>query len=238
VGHSQEGKKEIIKLLPSAEDVFTTPKPVRLIQRILQIATNQDDIVLDAFAGSGTTGHAVLQQNLEDGGNRRFILIEMDNKIVQNITTERLKRASQGFAYKDQKNNDKKEDGLGGGFRFCELGATLFDADGQIREEVKYNDLAQHVYFIEAGQPLPQNAKKHFPLLGIHNDTAVYLLYNGILKDKKANGGNVLTRAVLHSLPKHEGPKIIYGTGCLLSEEKLRELGITFRQIPYEVKSS
>jgi hypothetical protein len=76
------------------------------------------------------------------------------------------------------------------------------------------------------------------PLLGIHNGTAVYLLYNGILKDKKANGGNVLTRAMLQSLPKHEGPKIIYGTGCLLSEDKLRELGITFRQIPYEVKSS
>ena len=76
------------------------------------------------------------------------------------------------------------------------------------------------------------------PLLGIHNDTVVYLLYNGILKDKKANGGNVLTRAMLQSLPKHEGAKIIYGNGCLLSEDKLRELGITFRQIPYEVKAS
>jgi adenine-specific DNA-methyltransferase len=75
-------------------------------------------------------------------------------------------------------------------------------------------------------------------LLGAPNGTAVYLLYNGILKDKKANGGNVLTRAVLQSLHKHEGPKIIYGTGCLLSEEKLRELGITYRQIPYEVKAS
>jgi hypothetical protein len=75
-------------------------------------------------------------------------------------------------------------------------------------------------------------------LLGVQQGTAIYLLYNGVLKDKKANGGNVLTRAVLGSLPKHEGPKIIYGTGCLLSEEKLRELNITFRQIPYEVKAS
>jgi site-specific DNA-methyltransferase (adenine-specific)/adenine-specific DNA-methyltransferase len=145
----------------------------------------------------------------------------------------------------------KKEKGLGGGFRYCELGLTLFDADGQIREEVKYADLAQHVYFIETGQPLPltpspspqsgrggRGAKNHFPLLGVHNGTAVYLLYNGILKDKRANGGNVLTRAMLQSLPKHEGPKIIYGTGCLLSEEKLQEMGITFRQIPYEVKAN
>lgn len=87
-------------------------------------------------------------------------------------------------------------------------------------------------------------------MLGVHNDTAVYLLYNGILKDKKPNGGNVLTRAMLKSLPPSVPPKgekesvgkverkIIYGTGCLLSEEKLRELGITFRQIPYEVKAS
>ena len=194
--------------------------------------------MLDSFAGSGTTGDVVLQMNKEDGGNRRFILVEMENNIAQNITAERLKRVAQGYTYKDQKGNRKKEAGLGGGFRYCELGVTMFDADGQICEEVKYNDLAQHVYFIETGQPLPPKAKKHFPLLGIHNDTAVYLLYNGILKDKKANGGNVLTRAMLHSVPKHEGPKIIYGTGCLLSEEKLRELGITFRQIPYEVKAS
>jgi len=251
VGNTQEAKKEIVKIIPDETDVFITPKPTRLLQRIFQIATNPGDLVLDSFAGSGTTGDVVLQMNKEDDGNRHFILVEMDKNIAQNITAERLKRVAQGYTYKDQKGNKKKEAGLGGGFRFCELGATLFDAEGQIREEVKYNDLAQHVYFIETGQPLPltpipspksgrgvRSAKNQFPLLGIHNGTAVYLLYNGILKDKKANGGNVLTRAMLQSLPKHEGIKIIYGNGCLLSEDKLRELGITFRQIPYEVKAS
>jgi site-specific DNA-methyltransferase (adenine-specific)/adenine-specific DNA-methyltransferase len=228
VGHNQEATKEVKEIFGEGA-IFETPKPTRLIQRIIQLATNPDEIVLDSFAGSGTTGHAVLKQNAEDKGQRRFILIEMDEMIAKSITSERLNRVINGV-------NNKK--GLNGSFRFCELGATLFDADGQIREEVKYNDLAQHVYFVETGQPLPQNAKKHFPLLGVHNGTAVYLLYNGILKDKKPNGGNVLTRAVLQSLPKHDGPKIIYGTGCLLSEEKLRELGITFRQIPYEVKAS
>jgi len=221
---------------------------------LLEQTTGTDDLVLDAFAGTGTTGHAVLSINHKDGGNRRFILMEMNKNIAQNITAERLKRVTQGYTYKDQKGNKKKETGLGGGFRYCELGVTMFDADGQIREEVKYNDLAQHVYFIETGQPLPNSrsplrstpvgfpqgkgAGRIGPLLGVSNGTAVYLLYNGILKDKKANGGNVLTRAMLKSLSKHEGPKIIYGNGCLLSEEKLRELGITFRQIPYEVKAS
>ena len=244
VGNTPEAKKEIVKVIPDETDVFITPKPTRLLQRVFQIATNPGDLILDSFAGSGTTGDVVLQMNKEDGGNRRFILVEIDKNIAHNITAERLKRVAQGYTYKDQKGNKKKEEGLGGGFRYCELGTTLFDADGQIREEVKYNDLAQHVFFIETGQPLPnpppfpKGKGAVGPLLGISNGIAVYLLYNGILKDKKANGGNVLTRAMLQSLPKHEGPKIIYGNGCLLSEEKLRELGITFRQIPYEVKSS
>lgn len=251
VGSTRNSKQELSKIMDAgaSQDLFITPKPTGLIQRIIQIATDSNDLVLDSFAGSGTTGHAVLQTNKEDGGNRRFILVEMDSTIAQNITSERLKRVAQGYTYKDQKGNKKNEKGLGGGFRYCELGVTLFDADGQIREEVKYNDLAGHVYFVETGRPISppfpkgkgaktSKGKSRFPLLGIHNDTAVYLLYNGILKDKRANGGNVLTRAILQSLPKHDGAKIIYGTGCLLSEEKLRELGITFRQIPYEVKSS
>jgi adenine-specific DNA-methyltransferase len=235
VGSNRTSKVEIKSLFPD-EIAFDTPKPIRLIQRILQIATEPEDLVLDAFAGSGTTGHAVLKQNMEDEGDRRFILIEIDQDIARKITCERLKRVIIGYG---------KVKGLGTSFRYCELGATLFDANGQIREEVKYNDLAQHIYFIETGQPLPTRLPKSTrlrksepPLLGVYESTAVYLLYNGVLKDKKPNGGNVLTRAVLQSLPRHDGAKIIYGTGCLLSDGKLRELGITFRQIPYEVKSS
>ena len=244
VGNTQEAKKEVVKLIPEAEEVFSTPKPTRLVQRIIQLATNTGDFVLDSFAGSGTTGHAVLKQNTEDGGTRRFILVEMDENICQSITAERLKRVALGYTYKDQKGNDKQEAGLGGGFRFCTLGETLFDARGQIRKEVTFEDLARHVYFTETGQPLaltpdPSPKKRRgesSPLLGVHNGVAVYLLYNGILKDKSAGGGNVLTRAVLARLPKHEGPKVIYGNGTLLSESKLRELSITFKQVPYEIK--
>ncbi len=253
-GDNHIARDEVKVILQDTPLTFDNPKPTTLLSLVLQLGADQDSIILDSFAGSGTTGHAVLQMNKEDGGNRRFILVEMDKDIAQNITKERLKRVAEGYTYKDQKGNKKKEKGLGGGFRYCELGATLFDADGQIREEVKYNDLAQHVYFVETGEPLPnpppfpkgKGAKSTWPLLGVHNGTAVYLLYNGILKDKSAKGGNVLTRAVLKSLPPSIPPKggtdvtqkIIYGTGCLLSEDKLRELGITFKQIPYEVKAS
>jgi adenine-specific DNA-methyltransferase len=136
VGNTQEAKKEIVKIIPDETDVFITPKPTRLLQRIFQIATNPGDLVLDSFAGSGTTGDVVLQMNKEESGNRRFILVEIDNNIAQNITAERLKRVTQGYTYKDQKGKKKKEEGLGGGFRYCELGVTLFDAGGQIREEM------------------------------------------------------------------------------------------------------
>jgi adenine-specific DNA-methyltransferase len=233
-GHNQEAKLESMTILPEAP--FSTPKPTRLMQRILQVATAPDDLVLDSFAGSGTTGHAVLKQNAEDGGNRHFILVEMDTNIAPNITAERLKRAVQGYTHSDQKGNEKTEAGLGGGFRFCELGTTLFDPAGQIRPEVKYEDLAQHIHFIETGSPLPRSKKKHFPLLGIQNDIAIYLLYNGVLKDKSPNGGNVLTYEVLQSLPPHNGPKVIYGNGCRIGRQRLRDLGIVFKQIPYEIR--
>jgi adenine-specific DNA-methyltransferase len=216
--------------------VFTTPKPTRLLQRIIQLSTNEDDLVLDSFAGSGTTGQAVLQQNKEDGGNRNFVLVEIDDNIAQNITAERVKRVVKGYSYKDQRDNEKQEEGLGGGFRYCELGETLFDANGQIRGEVTFEDLARHVYFSETGQPLPETYRKKWPLLGVKDGMGVYLLFNGMLKDKSANGGNMLTRPLLAKLPEHNGPKIIYGNGTLLNEHTLQELEITFRQVPYEVK--
>jgi site-specific DNA-methyltransferase (adenine-specific)/adenine-specific DNA-methyltransferase len=233
VGHNQEATKEINEVM-SSSDVFDNPKPARLIHRILQLASDRDSIILDSFAGSGTTGHAILKLNHQDGGNRRFILIEMDPKIARDITAERVRRVAQGYT------NAKGEqvEGLGVGFRFCELGATLFSADGSIRGEVKFADLAHHVFFTEMREPLPKKVNGSTPLLGVANGTAVYLLYNGILKDKDPNGGNVVTMETLKWLPAHDGPKVVYGTACTLGERTLARHGITFRQIPYEVKAS
>lgn len=232
------GSKELFALFN--EKLFDYPKPTTLIQHLLTLMDDKNALILDSFSGSGTTGHAVLKQNAEDGGQRKFILIEMDEKIASTITAERLNRVINGYG---------KEEGLGGGFRYCELGATLFDGDGQIREEVKYNDLAQHVYFVETGQPIPPPFPKGKgavgPLLGVENGTAIYLLYNGILKDKSVNGGNVLTNDVLQSLPPSVPPKggrqsaqrmVIYGNGCRIGANRLRELNITFKQIPYEIR--
>ncbi len=207
-----------------------TPKPTRLIQRILQIATDRDSIVLDSFAGSGTTGHAVLKQNTEDGGTRRFIQVEMDAQIARTVTAERIKRVIAGYT------NDKGAvvEGLSGGFQFCRLSAErLFDAEGQIRPDVTFAQLAEFVWFAETGTGYTGQADS--PLLGVHESRAVYLLYNGILKDRSVAGGNVLTGPVFDVLPKFAGPKVIYAAANRLGGRAARE-GITFKQTPYALQ--
>ncbi|MCE5360422.1 MAG: hypothetical protein JJ714_05440 [Acidithiobacillus sp.] len=213
------------------ENVHTFQATSLLIQRILQIATDKDSLILDSFAGSGTTAHAVLKQNAEDGGKRRFILVEMDEHIAQNVTRERVKRVAEGYT------NAKGQtvEGLGGGFQFCRLSAEpLFDADGQIRSDVTFAQLAEFVWFAETGTGFTGAADS--PLLGIFEGRAIYLLYNGILKDKSVNGGNVLTGPVFDALPKFAGPKVIYAAACRLGASRLGRENITFKQTPYALE--
>ena len=112
----------------------------------------------------------------------------------------------------------------------------LFDAAGQINPAVAFEDLARYVFLVETGQPLSQPPDGPSPLIGVSNGVAVYLLYNGILKDRRPQAGNVLTRAVLAGLPPHDGPRVVYGVACRLSPESLRRAGVTFRQIPYQLR--
>ncbi|MDD4026396.1 MAG: site-specific DNA-methyltransferase [Kiritimatiellae bacterium] len=279
-GHNQEAKQEINSIL-CQDTPFDTPKPTRLLERIFQIATNPGDLVLDSFAGSGTTAHAVLKMNAavvvdaaspprsqvaaasppheSCGGDaaatgretcggdaaatdaaatarlqRRFILVEMEPKIARKVTAERVRRVAQDYT------NAKGEavEGLGGGFRFCELGEPLFDETGMIRETVKFSELARHVYFSETGEPLPRARVLNTPFLGACRGVGIYLLYNGILGDESASGGNVLTRQILAKLPEFDVPKVVYCAGCLLSRDRLQSARITVRQTPYEIKVS
>jgi len=231
-GHNQEATKELNEIMGRA-DAFDNPKPTRLIRRILQLATEKDCIILDSFAGSGTTGDAILQLNIEEGGNRRFILVEMDSSICRNVTAERLRRVCSGYTKPD----GETVEGMGGGFRFAMLGEPLFDEAGNIRKNVKFSELAAHIFFTETGSPVPKQATRS-PLLGVHEGKAVYLLFNGVLGDKSADGGNVLTGPVLAKLPNHSGVKVIYGEGCRLGPARLKREGIVFKQIPYHIRVS
>jgi adenine-specific DNA-methyltransferase len=230
VGHTQEAKQELLSVMcfPDSQSVFITPKPTRLIQRILQVASNKDSVVLDSFGGSGTTAHAVLKQNEEDGGNRKFILVEMEPGICRDITAERVRRVAGGYTNA----KGEKVEGLGGGFQYCRLSKEpLFDATGAVREDVRFAQLAEFVWFAETGTGFGKKASS--PLLGIHDGVAVYLLYNGILKDKSADGGNVLTAPVLALLPPHDGPKVIYAAASRLGATRLQRERIVFKQTPY-----
>ena len=245
-GHTDGARKELREVLHGIPSVsgFATPKPTQLIQRILQIATDPDSLILDSFAGSGTTGHAVLKQNAEDGGHRRFILVEMDETIARTVTAERVRRVASGYI------NAKGQTvaGLGGGFQFCRLSAEpLFTADGHVRADVTFAQLAEFVWFAETGtgwnpQPSPpaplqegEGRTSLSPLLGVHEGRAIYLLYNGILKDRSAAGGNVLTGSVFEALPKFDGPKVIYAAANRLGARTQRE-NITFKQTPYALE--
>jgi adenine-specific DNA-methyltransferase len=221
---------KLLRKLFDGRKVFPNPKDHEILMRLFRYITGPNDLILDAFAGSGSTAHAVLQLNKEESSNRRFILIEMNEKIATEITAERIKRVMRGHAGLPA---------LGGSFRYCTITDELFNCDGQVSDKVKFSALAQHVYFTETGEPLSTSVdRKRSPFIGVCNGTAYYLLFNGILGDKSANGGNILTTALLRELPAHDGPKVIFGEGCRLGIDTLKRKRITFKQIPYEIKVS
>lgn len=231
VGNTQEAKKEVVAIFGSEN--FMTPKPERLISRIVSIATNPGDLVLDSFLGSGTT--AAVAQKM----GRRYIGIEMGEHAVT-LCYPRLKKVVEGeqggvsvrFNWKG-----------GGGFRFYRLGEPAFDPEGRIREGIRFPILAAHVWFSETGTPW--NGKGKSPLLGFHGERAFALLYNGILGDKTPKGGNVLTRETLAIISERiakkrsdfKGTLTVYGEASRLSAATLARKGIVFKQTPYEVKA-
>lgn len=223
VGHTQAAKKEIVSLFN--EDVFGTPKPEKLMQRVLQIGSNEHDLVLDSFLGSGTTTAVAHKMN------RRYIGIEMGDHAVTHCQP-RLQKVIDG----EQGGISKTVEWQGGGgFNFFRLGEPVFDEYGHIRERVSFAAFAQYLWFLETGTPLTE--KPSTPFLGEHNGKGYYLLYNGILGDRRPQGGNVLTSPVLAGLPVFDGPKVIFGESSRLGNARLQRENISFRQIPYEVTS-
>jgi adenine-specific DNA-methyltransferase len=229
VGHTQEAKKEIVTLFGG--DVFDTPKPERLIRRILEISTRNGDFVLDSFAGSGTTGAVAHKLG------RKHICIELGEHASTHIVP-RYHKVIEG-----EKGGISAEVGWqgGGGFRFCTLGEPLFDADGNVSPAVTYPDLAAHVFFCETGSPIPRRAEATTALIGAFQGRAIYLLHNAeAVGVASANAGNVLTGGILDALPLPEpgftGARIVYGEGCTVPEDRLSRLGVTFKQIPYQIE--
>lgn len=210
--NNETGRDQIRDLFGKA--IFDYPKPVDLIKHAILLGSGKDAIILDSFTGSGTTGQAVLELNQRDNGNRKFILVEMEEKVAKKITAERIKRVIKKSSYKD-------------GFEYCELAKPLFNEKGQINEACSYGELASYIYFTETQTNIDKKSVKE-PFVGESRGTSYYLIYAG-------RNRNDLTRSALSKL-KVTTPAVIYADRCLVDEEDLKKKGIVFKQIPYEVK--
>lgn len=228
VGNNHEAKNEAKAF--NSDDTFSTPKPERLIQRILHISTNENDLVLDSFLGSGTTC-AVAQKM-----NRRYIGIEMGEHARTHVIP-RLQQVING-----EQGGISKTVGWqgGGGFSFYTLGSPVFDENGFLSPEVKFADLASYVWWLDTKTAYPTKQAPTTPLLGVHDGVAYYLLYNGILGDRRPNGGNVLTMPILRYLEEsfphplgNDGKRVIFGEASRINQNRLDTLNIEFKQIPY-----
>ena len=200
---------------------FNTPKPYRLIERVLQIASDPDSIILDSFAGSGTTAHAVLNMNKADGGHRKFILVEMMD-YADSITAERVKRVIKGYG--EGKN---AVEGTGGNFSFYDLGEPLMIGD-MLNENVGVDKIREYVYFTDTKHPLPEATPEEPYFMGVHVNSAYYFYY-------EKHAVTTLNREFLHSVKTKAEAYVIYADLCTLSEAELEKYRITFKKIPRDI---
>ena len=232
VGHTQFAKKELVSILDfrKSEDVFNTVKPTSLIRRILQIATDKDSIVLDSFAGSGTTAHAVLAQNKEDGGNRRFVLIECED-YVDAVTAERVRRVIRGVP---SAKDPALKAGLGGSFSYFQLGAAMRQEsllDGSNLPD--YEKLAGYLFFTATGEEHdPAAVRKDDWFIGRSRRYDVFLLYEPDIEKLK---DMALTLDLARKLPNSERRKLVFAPCKYLDREFLQKCRITFQQLPFQI---
>jgi adenine-specific DNA-methyltransferase len=218
-GLNSNGMSELSAILGTK--VFDHPKPSETIANIINISTDKDSIILDSFAGSGTTAHAVLNLNKEDGGNRKFILIEMED-YANDITAERVKRVTKGYG------KDKKAvDGIGGAFDFYELGLPLFDESYNLNEEVGAEKIREYMWFSETRSPFSEpHAEPYF--LGKKDCVVYYFIYE---KDHETT----LDYDALAFIKTKGEQYIIYADNCLLPKEFLTKHNIIFKKIPRDI---
>lgn len=218
VGHTDEAAKTL-KAIFEGKATFETPKPARLTERVLQIAGDKDTLILDSFAGSGTTAHAVLNMNKADGGRRKFILIEMMD-YANSITAERVKRVIDGYG-----EGKSAVNGTGGSFSNYELGEPLLFPDGNLNEAVGVEKTREYIWYTETKAPYaPQNGY----YLGKHGDTGYYFYY-------EPDRVTILGHEFLSQISEKAGSYVIYADRCALSDTELSDYGVLFKKIPRDI---
>ena len=200
---------------------FDFPKPTALIQYLIGFYCETNSIILDSFAGSGTTAHAVLNMNKADGGNRKFILVEMGD-YADSITAERVKRVINGYG-----EGKKAVDGTGGSFSYYELGEPLLCGD-VLNEKVSTDKIREYIYFTDTKSSLPEPNPDEPYFLGVHVGSAYYFYY-----EKQAV--TTLNRAFLNTVRTRADAYVIYADLCTLSDAELEKYHITFKKIPRDI---
>jgi adenine-specific DNA-methyltransferase len=218
VGHTDEAKKELKGIFNGVAPI-ETPKPARLIERILQIAGDKETLILDSFAGSGTTAHAVLNMNKADGGNRKFILIEMED-YAERITAERVRRVINGYGV-----GKSAVEGTGGDFSFYELGEPLLIGDN-LNEAVGVEKIREYIWYTETKASFTPQSGGYY--LGKHGDTGYYFYYE---PDRITS----LDHAFLSQVREKASGYVIYADRCALSDAELSEYGVKFKKIPRDI---
>ena len=222
VGHSDEASREL-KAIFNGQILFDTPKPTRLIERILTIATQKNSLILDSFAGSGTTAHAILKKNAEDGGNRKFILVEL-GEYANNVTAERIRKVIKGYG-----EGKKAVEGLGGAFDYYELGAPLFKNSEELNETVGIDKIREYIYYTETHEYLTRKQDAEYPYLLDYLDGTGYFFYY------EQNEITTLSHDTLGIVPKNADNYVIYADVCTISKEQLAKMNITFKKIPRDI---
>jgi adenine-specific DNA-methyltransferase len=220
IANTKNGSDLLNNILGPNEMPF--PKPIELIEYLLTLMSNKDSIILDSFAGSGTTAHAMLNMNKEDNGHRKFILIEMMD-YAETMTAERVRRVIHGYD-----NGKTVVEGTGGSFSYYELGEPLFLKNYILNEKIPTEKIREYVYFMETRQPIEKANPEEPYLLGQNNGTAYYFYYE---KQRVTS----LNHAFLNTLKTKAENRIIYADCCYLSEQELNQHNITFKKIPRDI---
>lgn len=214
IGFNSIGTKEIKDIF--GQKIFDTPKPTTLLSWIINLMSDVDGIILDSFAGSGTTAHVVLKMNQQDGGNRNFILVEMMD-YAETITEERVRRVMDGYG---------DTPGTGGGFDYYELGEPLMLEDGNLNEAVDTDKIREYIWYMETRAAHTPQAEPY--LLGALGGAAYYFYY-------EREGVTTLNTDFLALIGTRAERYIIYADRCALSDDELKRYGITFKKIPRDI---
>ena len=240
VGTATDATRELQRMFGRNQS-FPTPKPTDLLSKIIRIATDENDIVLDSFAGSGTTAHAVLALNKEEGGNRKFILVECE-EYADTITGERIRRVINGVP---EARDKSLQEGLGGSFTYCTLGNPI-DVEGMLtgKNLPEYSELAAYLLHVSAGVSAGAaglQAQNDDGLFYSSDTTNYHLLYQPNVERLEGNGEMLYEDQALRigSAAREVGKKaIVFGPGKYIGQRELSMMGITFCQLPYEISKA